>query len=176
VALGGLVEYGRGVYAAAAFVFLAGLARAGAVSADLVLRSRAFWLRTACWLGRGFGSFCWRRDLREFGLQTADFGEAPADDGVGLVACAVHGGLGAEQFFIEHGVSGGLVAEGGFDFGAAAESPSGPDYFGCEEFLGGGLGVEVIPECAGEDFVLFRFVCLDAVLCGEEAEAEGVLG
>jgi hypothetical protein len=141
--------------------------------------SRALRLRTEGWGGDCFGSFCRRFDnglFGLFGLESADFGERAPDDAVRLGAGTVDCGLGAEEVLVEHGVFGGLFREGGFDLGAAAETPGGSDYLGGEELLGSGLCVDVLPEGAGEGLIFFRFVGLDAVLFGEQAEAEGVLG
>src|SRR5206468_1573998 len=92
-----------------------------------------------------------------FCLQAAYFGGTAADDAVGLGSGAVHRGLGAEEVGFEHGVGCGLAGEGGFDFGAAAESPGGTDEFGGKEFLKRGLRAKVIPEGEGEGFVFFGF-------------------
>jgi hypothetical protein len=137
--------------------------------------SRAVRLRTGVWR-HGFGSFCWGFGLGLFGLQATDFGQRAPDDAVGLGAGAVDGGLGAEQAGVEHRVASGLCREGGFDFGAAAETPRGTDYFGGEHFLKRALRAQVIPESAVEGFVFFGLVRLDAILRGEQADAESVSG
>jgi hypothetical protein len=93
-----------------------------------------------------------------------------------LGAGAIDGRLGAEKVLVEHGVAGGLFGECSFDFGASAEPPGGADHFCGKHFLQRAVRAHVVPEGAGEGFVFFRFVRLDAVLCGEQAEAGGVLG
>jgi hypothetical protein len=100
-----------------------------------------------------------------FGLEAAKVGQGTAHDAVGLGTGAVDCGLGAEQVVVQHGIAGGLFGEGGFDLGTAVETPGGADYFGSEQFLERGLRTQIVPKGAGEGFVFFGLVRLDAVLC-----------
>ena len=134
------MQVGGGVDTATALVFVAGIAGAGCVggcgSGDFRVRLRVepgFVLRNGLF---GFGG--------AFGLEFAELGDGAVEDGEGLGAGAVDGGLGGV------GDASGL----GFGPGAAAETPGGAEDFGREGFFEGVGGAETGEE-GGVEVVVF---------------------
>ena len=169
-------EHRRRVFAAAAFVFLAGFARAGGAAGDggafrparigFVLQNCA---EAGC--ARLFCVVCGDEcGVEAFGLEAAEFLEGAVEGALGGGAGAVDGDLKAVEFFV-----GQVFRRSDFERGAAAETPGGVDDFAGEGLFERRIGRE-FGEVAGFEFIKdVLFFGADEIGDGEETEFGCVL-